>query len=163
MLASPWNYIYSAAELEKDPTFYEKNVMGTGPFKFVEYVPGSHWVGKRNEEYFDQGKPYLDGFRALFIRETAAQVAAVRGERAHVEFRGFTPQARDDLVQALGQQDHGPGKPLDLGTDLRHDQHREAAVRRRRASARRSPWRSIAGRARKALSKISLPKYRRRR
>ena len=62
--------------------------MGTGPFKFVQYTPGSEWVGKRNEDYWDKGKPYLDSYRALFIRDTAAQVAAVKGERAHVEFRG---------------------------------------------------------------------------
>src|SRR5919201_1221823 len=94
LFASPWNYIYSAAALEKDPRFPEKNILGTGPFTFVEYVNGSHWVGKRFEDYWDKGKPYLDSFRALFIRETATQEAAVRGERAHIEFRGFTPQAR---------------------------------------------------------------------
>jgi peptide/nickel transport system substrate-binding protein len=104
LLASPWNYIYSATKLENDPTFPEKNILGTGPFTFVEYVRGSHWVGKRFDAYFDQGKPYLDGFRALFIRETAAQEAAIRGERAHIEFRGFTPQARDDIVKALGDR-----------------------------------------------------------
>jgi peptide/nickel transport system substrate-binding protein len=104
LLASPWNYIYSADKLAADPRWYEKNIMGTGPFTFVEYVPGSHWVGKRNDNYFLQGLPYLDGFRATFIRETAAQVAAVRGGRAQVEFRGFTPPARDDLVRALGDQ-----------------------------------------------------------
>ncbi|HXD98005.1 MAG TPA: ABC transporter substrate-binding protein, partial [Candidatus Acidoferrum sp.] len=37
-VASPWNYIYKADILAKDPHWYEKNVMGTGPFKFVEYV-----------------------------------------------------------------------------------------------------------------------------
>jgi peptide/nickel transport system substrate-binding protein len=104
LFASPWNYIYSAAALEKDARYPEKNVLGTGPFTFVEYVAGSHWVGKRFEDYFDRGKPYLDSYRALFIRETATQEAAVRGERAHVEFRGFTPQARDDIVKALGDK-----------------------------------------------------------
>jgi peptide/nickel transport system substrate-binding protein len=104
MLASPWNYIYSAAALEKDPKFPEKNILGTGPFKFVEYQSGSHWVGRRNEEYFERDKPYVDSFRAVFIRETAAQVAAIRGERAHIEFRGFTPQARDDIARALGDK-----------------------------------------------------------
>jgi peptide/nickel transport system substrate-binding protein len=104
LFASPWNYIYSAAALEKDKAFPEKNILGSGPFSFVEYVPGSHWVGKRFDGYFDQGKPYLDSYRALFIRETATQEAAVRGERAHVEFRGFTPQARDDIVKALGDK-----------------------------------------------------------
>jgi peptide/nickel transport system substrate-binding protein len=101
-LSSPWNWIYKADILAKDPRWYEKNVMGTGPFKFVEYVRGSHWVGKKNPDYWDKGKPYLDGYRALFISSSSAQVAAVRGERAHIQFRGFTPADRDSLVAALG-------------------------------------------------------------
>jgi peptide/nickel transport system substrate-binding protein len=103
-LASPWNFIYKADILAKDPRWYEKNIMGTGPFKFVEYVPGSHWVGKRHEDYFVKGRPYLDGFRALFIKDTAARLAAVRGGRALVEFRGDSPAAREDLVRALGDK-----------------------------------------------------------
>ncbi len=103
-LASPWNFIYKADILAKDPRWYEKNILGTGPFKFVEHVPGSHWVGKRNEDYFLKGRPYLDGFRALFIKDTAARLAAVRGGRALVEFRGDSPAARDDLVRALGDK-----------------------------------------------------------
>src|SRR2546427_10723032 len=78
--------------------------MGTGPFKFVEYVRGSHWVGKRNPDYWDKGKPYLDGFRAIFIPSASAQVAAVRGERAMIQFRSFTPADRDSLVNALGSK-----------------------------------------------------------
>jgi peptide/nickel transport system substrate-binding protein len=101
-LASPWNWIYKADILARDMRWYEKNVMGTGPFVFVEHVKGSHWVGKKNPAYWDRGKPYLDGYRALFIKDSAAQVAAVRGERAHIQFRGFSPAERDSLVQALG-------------------------------------------------------------
>ncbi len=103
-LASPWNWIYKADLLARDPRWYEKNVMGTGPFKFVEYVRGSHWVGKKNPDYWDKGKPYLDGFRAIFIQDAAAQVAAIRGERAMIQFRGFSPQQRDALVGALGSK-----------------------------------------------------------
>jgi peptide/nickel transport system substrate-binding protein len=103
-LASPWNYIYSAKKLEEDPHWYEKNVMGTGPFVFTEYVRGDHWSGKRFEDYWDKGKPYLDSFRAIFITDTAAQIAAVRGGRAMAEFRGFPPTARDDLVRAMGNE-----------------------------------------------------------
>jgi peptide/nickel transport system substrate-binding protein len=103
-LASPWNWIYKADLLAKDMHWYEKNVMGTGPFKFVEHVKGSHWVGKKNPEYWDKGKPYLDGYRAIFISSSSAQVAAVRGERAHIQFRGFTPADRDSLVQVLGNK-----------------------------------------------------------
>ena len=103
-LASPWNWIYKADILAKDPRWYEKNVMGTGPFKFVEYVRGSHWLAKKNPDYWDKGKPYLDGYRAIFIPSSSAQVAAVRGERAMIQFRGFTPADRDSLVNALGNK-----------------------------------------------------------
>src|SRR5436309_11858562 len=101
-VASPWNWIYKADILAKDMRWYETNVMGTGPFTFVEHVKGSHWVGKKNPNYWDKGKPYLDSYRAVFIRDSAAQVAAVRGERAHIQFRGFSPSERDSLTQALG-------------------------------------------------------------
>ena len=65
---------------------------------------GYHWIGRHFDDYFDKGKPYLDSFRAIFIADTAAQVAAIRGGRAQIEFRGFTPSARDDLVRAMGDQ-----------------------------------------------------------
>ena len=103
-LASPWNFIYSAAKLKQDPRWYEKNVMGSGPFIFVDHVAGSHWVGKKNNNYFLPGRPYLDGFRAVFIRDTAPRVAAVRSGQAMVEFHGFNPAARDDIVKSLGNK-----------------------------------------------------------
>ena len=103
-LASPWNWVYKADILAKEPRWYETNVMGTGPFKFVEYAAGSHWIGKRNEDYFVKGRPYLDGYRAIFIRDASARVAAIRGGRADIEFRGFSPPQRDSLVSALGNK-----------------------------------------------------------
>ena len=103
-LASPFNWIYKADILARDMRWYEKNVMGTGPFVFVEYVKGSHWIGKKSPSYWDRGKPYLDGYRALFIKDGAAQVAAIRGERAMIQFRGFSPPERDSLVAALGKR-----------------------------------------------------------
>ena len=102
-LASPWNYLYSAAKLTADPKFYEKNIMGTGPFTFIEYVPGSHWSGRKNPNYFEAGKPYLDAYRAVFISDPARQTAAIRSKQAMIEFRGFTPTQRDELSRALGQ------------------------------------------------------------
>jgi peptide/nickel transport system substrate-binding protein len=103
-LSSPYNFIYQADILAKDIHWHEKNVMGTGPFKFVEHVKGSHVVGKKNPDYWDKGKPYLDGFRAVFVPSSSAQVAMIRGERAHIQFRGFSPAERDSLVQALGNK-----------------------------------------------------------
>ncbi len=103
-LLSPYNFIYKADILAKDPHWYESHIMGTGPFVFVEHVKGSHVLGKKNPNYWDKGKPYLDGFRAIFIRSSSAQVAAVRSERAHAQFRGFTPADRETLKSALGDK-----------------------------------------------------------
>jgi len=122
-LASPWNWIYKADILAKDMHWYEKNVMGTGAFTFVEHVKGSHWVGKKNPNYWDKGKPYLDGYRAIFISSSSAQVAAVRGERAHIQFRSFSPPERDSLVQALGPKITVQESPWDclLFVSMHHD------------------------------------------
>ena len=103
-LLSPYNFIYKADILAKDPHWYEKNIMGTGPFIFVEHVKGSHVIGKKNPNYWDKGKPYLDSFRAIFTTSSSAEVAAVRGERAQIQFRGFSPKDRDNLVAALGNK-----------------------------------------------------------
>ena len=103
-LASPWNYLYSAAKLKQDPKFYEKNIMGTGPFTHIEYVKGSHWSGKKNPNYFEKGKPYLDSYRAVFIADAARQTAAIRSKQAMIEFRGFTPTQVSDLSRALGTE-----------------------------------------------------------
>jgi peptide/nickel transport system substrate-binding protein len=104
LLASPWNFIYSADTLKRDPHWYETHVDGTGPFVFVEHVKGSHVVGRKNPRYFRKGLPYLDGFRAVFVKSSAAQVAAIRGERAVTQFRGVTPGEKDQLQKALGDK-----------------------------------------------------------
>jgi peptide/nickel transport system substrate-binding protein len=103
-LASPWNFICKADLLARDPRWYETHVMGTGPFKFREHVSGSHWVGVKNPDYFVKGRPYLDGYRAIFITDDTARFAAVRSGRALIEFRGVPPAIRDDLRNVLGKQ-----------------------------------------------------------
>lgn len=38
----------------------DQTCIGTGPFKLQEWIPGDHLTFVRNEEYWDEGKPYLD-------------------------------------------------------------------------------------------------------
>ena len=104
-LATPFNFIYSKADLEQHgPTWHQKNINGSGAFKFVEHQPGAFVEGARNENYYVDGKPYLDGFKAISAPKMAVRLQAIRGDRAAIEFRGFPPKARDDLVKALGDQ-----------------------------------------------------------
>lgn len=103
-LANPYNWIYKADILAKDVHWYETHVMGSGPFKFQEYVAGSNVSGVRNPDYFMPGLPYLDGFRAIFIKQEAPELAAIRGERAMINFRAFPPKAVDELKVAMGDK-----------------------------------------------------------
>jgi peptide/nickel transport system substrate-binding protein len=156
-LASPWNFIYSAEKLRQDPRWYEKNVMGSGPFIFVEYVPGSHWVGKKNPNYYMKDRPYLDGYKAIFIRDTAPRVAAVRSGQALIEFRGFNPAARDDIVKALGNKVIVQESPwtCNLTVTINNEKKPFDDIRVRRALTLAIDRYE----ASKALSKISLMKY----
>ena len=101
--ASPWDCIYSAARLKKDPKFPDRNIMGTGPFTFDEHVAGSHWRGRKFKDYFEKGKPHLDGFLAIFIAG-APMVNALSAGEVLAEFRGHSPADRDRIVKALGDK-----------------------------------------------------------
>ncbi|MCC7274025.1 MAG: ABC transporter substrate-binding protein [Alphaproteobacteria bacterium] len=102
--ASPWNCIYSAKVLAADPNAPKTKVMGTGPFVFGEHVKGSHVTGTRNDKYFRQGLPYLDGFKGVFMLQAAAMLNALQGGQVAGEFRGIAPAERDRLVQAMGDK-----------------------------------------------------------
>lgn len=103
-LANPFNYVYSKAKLDEDPHWYEKNILGTGPFKFKDRQAGASMSGERYENYHFEGRPYLDGWQATFAPKQSVRVQAIRGDRAAIEFRGFPPKSRDDLKEALGDQ-----------------------------------------------------------
>jgi peptide/nickel transport system substrate-binding protein len=100
-LADPFNFIYKKAILDKDPRWYEKNILGSGPFKFVDYQVGQSIKGERNVDYYHKGLPYLDGFTGIYADKQAVRVEAIRADRAAIEFRSMPPSARDELVKAL--------------------------------------------------------------
>ena len=103
-LADPFAWIYKKEILDKDPRWYEKNVLGSGPFKFAGYEIGQSIKGERNLDYYHQGQPYLDGFTGIYADKQAVRVEAIRGDRAAMEFRGLPPAARDQLVKELGDK-----------------------------------------------------------
>ncbi len=65
---------------------------------------GQSISGVRNPDYYRPGLPYLDGFIGIFADKQAVRVAAIKGDRAAIEFRGFPPATRDELVAALGDK-----------------------------------------------------------
>jgi peptide/nickel transport system substrate-binding protein len=102
-IGSPWNCLYSAAKLKQDPRWPERNIMGTGPYRFIEHARGSSWSGQRFENYFEPGKPYLDDFK-IFFMSGSAMINAIQGGQVMAEFRGVSPADRDKLKTALGDK-----------------------------------------------------------
>src|ERR1700731_121280 len=103
-LADPFTFVYQKAKLDKDPHWYEKNILGSGPFKFVSYETGQSITGVRNPDYYHSGLPYLDGFIGIYAAKQATRLDAIRSDRAAAEFRGLPPSARDELKAALGDK-----------------------------------------------------------
>src|SRR5438132_4824726 len=103
-LADPYGWIYKKEILDKDPRWYEKNILGSGPFKFVGLEIGQSIKGAKNPDYYLEGLPFLDGFTGIYAEKQAVRIDALRADRAAIEFRGFPPSVRDELVGALGDK-----------------------------------------------------------
>jgi len=52
--------------------------IGTGPFVLDEYREKQRLVFKRNADYFESGKPYLDGVELYTIADVSGSIAAMR-------------------------------------------------------------------------------------
>jgi len=79
------------------------NLVGTGPFVLKEYVQGSRIVFERNDNYWQAGLPYLDGWEILLIPEAATQMAAFTSD----EIMRFTTSDAGIAasITALGYED----------------------------------------------------------
>ena len=105
-VAKSWDMIIRPPKgmLSPRESWYEKNILGSGPFKFSEFETGQSISGVRNPDYYRKGLPYLDGFKAIYADKQAVRLDAIRADRAAIEFRGFPPAARDELIKALGDK-----------------------------------------------------------
>src|SRR5690606_23182514 len=72
-------HVYEGADIDNNEANWKP--IGTGPFKFKEWVRGSHIEMVRNEDYFIEDQPRID---SLVIRimpdETARLLALKQGE-----------------------------------------------------------------------------------
>ena len=102
--ASPWNVIYPKKYLDKDPNYFMKNVVGSGPFKFKSYTPGASFEGERNPDYFVKDRPYLNGYKFFISTETSVRAAAIRSGRAYIEFRDLPNAEVEAITKQLGDK-----------------------------------------------------------
>jgi len=79
-LASGWGAILPS-KLIKSGHDFGRSPVGTGPFRFVEWVPDSKIVMEKNPDYWMSGRPSIDNLTFNIIVEPSVQVQALmRGE-----------------------------------------------------------------------------------
>jgi ABC-type transport system substrate-binding protein len=71
-------------------------IVGCGPFRFVEWIKGSHLTLERFEKYFEPGRPYLDRVVIHVIKDPLAEMAAFKS--GEIDFiASFSPEHLDAL------------------------------------------------------------------
>ncbi|MBI2910372.1 MAG: ABC transporter substrate-binding protein [Chloroflexi bacterium] len=84
-----------------------RDIVGTGPYKFKVYVPGTSFSVVKNPDYFMKGRPYVDGITWYVLPDVATRFAALRTRRVHVTpfgFQGLTPSQSEMVRREMGEK-----------------------------------------------------------
>lgn len=76
-LATGWFVVAPKHILEAKGTMAE-DVIGSGPFKFKEYIRGVSYEMVRNEDYHVPDRPYLDGIKCYIVPDASTRFAYLR-------------------------------------------------------------------------------------
>lgn len=96
-MAFPGSSIVPKKLLESGHDLNAKPV-GSGPFKFVSYQPRSMIVFEKNKDFYEAGKPYVDGLEMHLIADVTALTNAVLS--GTVNFSNEIPPKDWQSVQA---------------------------------------------------------------
>ena len=69
----------------------DKDQIGTGPFVFESVQPDIEFRYKRNPEYFDAGRPYLDEIRLAILVESTQETSQYQARRLDVAAIPYEP------------------------------------------------------------------------
>jgi peptide/nickel transport system substrate-binding protein len=81
--------IISPAALEEYGDDIARHPVGAGPFVLTGWVPDSHMNLERNQNYWQQGMPYLDGLEFRPLPDTETRYASIENGDVDLIFAGF--------------------------------------------------------------------------
>lgn len=89
---------YMSPKALEDPTSLETATCGTGPFQLTEFENNAYAIYTKNENYWQEGKPYLDSVEITVITETStASTAFQAGEYDMVAVSSMSPLVIQEL------------------------------------------------------------------
>ena len=79
-------HIYGDGEIKDVKTHARnnENVVGSGPFKLTEFKNGEHVILERFDDFFIEGRPYLDKIVMRIITDPAARAIAYENGELHM-------------------------------------------------------------------------------
>mgnify|MGYP001063829031 CR=1 FL=1 len=101
--------IASPTAVQKEGADYGRNPVGAGPFSFVQWIPNNKIVVKKFDNYWDKGKPYLDGIEFRPISDTDARYASVVNGDIDLDIGGFFSELRRASMDKSLKTYWGPG------------------------------------------------------
>ena len=85
----------------KEGTTDFSTAIGTGPFRIAEFSPGVRTVVSRNEDYFKDGRPYVDEIEYFAIADPVARLNALMSGDIHM-MSDLRPNAIDEAKATQG-------------------------------------------------------------
>ncbi len=98
LMAINFGYIVPKEEVEKAGADWGKKPVGTGAFKFVEWVPGQDIKLERNKDYFRAGVPYLDNITFEFGQDPTVAVLRLKKGEVDIVGDGVPPAQFTELM-----------------------------------------------------------------
>ncbi|MBA3415882.1 MAG: ABC transporter substrate-binding protein [Chloroflexia bacterium] len=140
-----FEFLFSLAMLDRETAADlegARQVIGTGPFRWQDYVPGNSVTLVRNDTYWQAGKPLLDGIEVQIVDDKQSMVLSVESGQQDVAWQVLpqdlarlsgNPQVQP-LVSEAGAQYYyiGAVTTADLVSDKRVRQAINAAIDRQR-------------------------------
>jgi peptide/nickel transport system substrate-binding protein len=114
-----------------------ENLMASGPFKFEAWTKGDNAEVVKNDDYWKEGRPFVDGLQVFVMNDIGTIMAAFQTERILKCFKtvSCTVPQKDylALVEAMGDKGvsfQGPTLPRSLNINHTREPFTDAKVRR---------------------------------
>jgi peptide/nickel transport system substrate-binding protein len=95
-------HVYGDGQDPKSHPANSEGVVGSGPFKLVEFTRDQHIILERNDDFFIDGRPYLDKIVMRIIKDGSARTIALENGEVHMSGFEQSPQNINRLKKADG-------------------------------------------------------------